>query len=208
MQYYRPGRPIRSGCGPAPLAYDRGAVVQLPAVAAAPAWPAEGGHHRRHGGLGGVQAVRLRDRRRSHPAVLGLSRGPSFAVQWRRLSLRHGLLATVALLAAVAAVVSYATGALSALERDTVDTRFSMRGHQSPGHGIVIVALDTRTLNALNRRPPIPRSYYARLLDRLRADGARAIDMDVQFIGQTDPRDDNALLAAVARDGPVVPSTH
>jgi CHASE2 domain-containing sensor protein len=133
---------------------------------------------------------------------------PSFAVRWRRLSLRHWLLALVALLAAAAAIASYATGALAALERDTVDTRFDIRGNHPADHGIVIVGLDTRSLGALNLRPPIPRHFYAQLLDRLHASGPRSVGMDVQFIGQTNSADDRALVAAVVRDGPIVLSTH
>jgi CHASE2 domain-containing sensor protein len=137
-----------------------------------------------------------------------LSRPPSFSARWRRLTLRHWLLAAVLAVAVIAALVSYATGALSTLQRDTVDARFSLRDKHPADHGVVIVALDTRALSALNTRPPIPRRYWAILLDRLHAAHPRFIGLDVQFIGQTDPRDDNALLAAVARDGPIVLSTH
>ena len=50
--------------------------------------------------------------------------------------------------------------------------------------------------------------YYAQVLDRVRAGSPRVIGVDAQFIGRSDPADDNALLAAIARDGPVLLVTH
>ena len=124
-----------------------------------------------------------------------------------RLWLRHALLAGVALATGGLALLSYGVGVLSSFEASSVDARFSIRGVEAPGAGIVIVAVDQPTLNAFDKRYPIPRMYYARLLDRLHAEHARLIAMDVQFDGKTDPSDDAALLAAVARDGPVVLAT-
>lgn len=124
-----------------------------------------------------------------------------------RLWLRHALLVGAALGAGLLALLSYELGALSSIEGTTIDMRFSLRGTEPPGGGVVIVAFDQPTLNAFDKRYPIPRSYYAQLLDRLHADHPRLIAMDVQFDGKTDPTDDNALLAAVARDGPVVLAT-
>ena len=124
-----------------------------------------------------------------------------------RLWLRHALLAGVAVVAGLLALLSYELGALNSIEGTTIDMRFSLRGTEPPGGGIVIVAFDQPTLNSFDQRYPVPRSYYARLLDRLHADHPRLIAMDVQFDGKTDPSDDNALLAAVARDGPVVLGT-
>ena len=125
-----------------------------------------------------------------------------------RLSLRHALLAAVALAAALVSLISYETGALSGLERKTIDARFGIRGASAPGAAVAIVALDQNSLKTINERPPIPRSFYAHLLDRLRAERPALIALDVQFIGATDHRDDEALMAAVARDGPVLLATH
>jgi CHASE2 domain-containing sensor protein len=118
------------------------------------------------------------------------------------------LAALVAVFVAAFTLWLYATGLLNGLERQTVDQRFSWRGDRSPGSDIVIVGIDQTTLEALDIRPPLPRSDYARVLDRVRVGSPRLIGVDTQFIGQTDPTNDSALLAAIARDGPVLLATH
>ena len=77
-----------------------------------------------------------------------------------RLWLRHALLAGVALAAGGLALLSYGVGMLSSFEASSVDPRFSIRGVEAPGAGIVIVAVDQPTLNAFDKRYPIPRMYY------------------------------------------------
>jgi CHASE2 domain-containing sensor protein len=124
-----------------------------------------------------------------------------------RLWLRHVLLAVAALCAAFLAVAVYETGALNVVELASVDARFSVRGTQLPATGIVIVAVDQKTLADLDERFPIPRVNYAQLLDRVRAGHPRLIGLDVVFDGTTDTIDDDALLGAVARDGPVLLAT-
>jgi CHASE2 domain-containing sensor protein len=129
--------------------------------------------------------------------------------RWReRLGLRQGLVLVAALAAAGLAVTSYEIGTLSTLEGQSVDARFAIRGPEPPQRDIAIVAVDEKTLKAINVRPPIPRIYYARALDKLRSAHPALIAIDVQFIGRTDLRDDMALRAALARDGPVVLATH
>lgn len=126
----------------------------------------------------------------------------------RRLPLRPALLSAVAVGAALLALISYETGALDGLERETIDARFGIRGDKAPGHGIVIVGLDQKSLAAFNERPPISRIHYARLLDRLQAANPRLIAIDVQFIGATHGPGDRALLQSIARNGPVLLATH
>ena len=122
----------------------------------------------------------------------------------RRMGLRGVLLAAVAVGSALVALVAYEEHALAGLERMTINARYRVRGSRPPGHGVVIVALDDRSLHDLNVRAPVPRAVYARILDRVRAGGPKLLAVDAQFIGKSDPRDDNALLAAFARDGPVL----
>jgi CHASE2 domain-containing sensor protein len=114
----------------------------------------------------------------------------------------------IAALIAILTLCIHASGVLNGVERQTVDERFSWRGDRSPGSDIVIVGVDQTTLQALAVRPPLPRSDYARVLDRVRAGSPRLIGIDAQFIGRSDSADDSALLAAVARDGPVLLVTH
>ena len=62
-------------------------------------------------------------------------------------------------------------------------------------------------MQRIDSQLPIPRSYYARLLDVLHHDGPRLIGLDLQFIGTSvDPQQDRALLGAFTRDGPVLVS--
>lgn len=125
-----------------------------------------------------------------------------------RFTLRDGLVAGVAGVVAVLVVMAYWVSALGNLERASIDTRFSIRGAKSPGIDIVIVAIDQKTLTALNVQPPIPRADYAQVLDRIHAAAPRLIAIDTQFIGRSHPTDDQALLGAIARDGPIILATH
>ncbi|MDT5346781.1 MAG: adenylate cyclase [Mycobacterium sp.] len=125
-----------------------------------------------------------------------------------RLTRRGMLAAAVAAAVAILVLVLYAAGVLDNFDRQSVDERFSWRGGQSPGSEIVIVGIDQKTLQTLGTKPPLPRSDYAQVLDHVRAASPRMIGIDTQFIGRSDPTDDNALLAAIARDGPVLLGTH
>ena len=120
---------------------------------------------------------------------------------------RGMLAAAVAALSALLVLVCYVAGLLDNLERQSVDERFAWRGTQSPGSQIVIVAIDQTTLQKVSIRPPFPRSYYAQVLDRVHSQSPQVIAVDAQFGGRTDPADDSALLAAIARDGPVLLAT-
>jgi adenylate cyclase len=129
----------------------------------------------------------------------------------RARRLRHrraAALATVALGAAAIALLAYGTHLLRRQELSTVDARFSIRGTQAVPSDLAIVQVDARTFDQLGRQWPFPRHLHGRLIDRLRRDGARAIAYDVQFTEPTVPREDNALIRAVARaHGRVVLST-
>ena len=80
--------------------------------------------------------------------------------RWRqRLGLRHGLLLVAAVAAAGLAVTSYEIGALSALEGQTVDARFAIRGPEPAERNIVIVACLSE-LGAAARRPTRNLMHY------------------------------------------------
>src|SRR4051794_8379732 len=114
------------------------------------------------------------------------------------------LLAGVA--AALLATAAWATGVLSPLERTTVDARFAVRG-AAPEPGIVVVAIDERSISALGPWP-WRRRVHARAVDRLHAAGARAIVYDVQFTEPSPhPADDLALYEALGRAGGAVLAT-
>ncbi|GLY03918.1 CHASE2 domain-containing protein [Actinoplanes sp. NBRC 101535] len=118
---------------------------------------------------------------------------------------RVALLALAYLTVTTFVGVVHAAGGFAGPERGSVDLRFRVRGPQPPDPRILIVAVDDRTVAAVDRMPPIPRGLYARALDRLHAGGARLIVVDVQFSGAgPSPADDDALVAAITRNGPVV----
>jgi adenylate cyclase len=88
-------------------------------------------------------------------------------------------------------------GALSLLqtvELRSLDARFKMRGERPHDRRIVIVAIDENTLRKLGAFP-VGRDNYARLLDRLRAAGARTIALDLDF----PTPEKNAALDALKR---------
>jgi adenylate cyclase len=117
-----------------------------------------------------------------------------------------GLLA-VALVSCGLGAVAYATDLLRTLDLTTVDTRFTIRGTQGRPDDLVVVGIDDRTFQALQRRWPFPRHLHALVIDRLTEAGAKAIGYDVQFTEPTTPREDNALIDAVDRAHGVVLST-
>ena len=123
--------------------------------------------------------------------------------------LRMVLFAAVAVIGIGVGVLVYATNALRSLELNTVDTRFSIRGEKEPRKDLVVVGVDAKTFEALgDERWPFTHDEHAKVVERLRADGAKVIAIDIQFSepSRTD-RETIALLDAVKLAGNVVVST-
>jgi adenylate cyclase len=102
--------------------------------------------------------------------------------------------------------VKEAFASTTVLEDKSIDARFAIRGNKKRPADLVVVGIDDTTFQDLQQRWPFRRSYHARVIDRLRKDGAKLIVFDVQFTepqGNTnqDIRDDNALLLACRRAG-------
>ena len=131
--------------------------------------------------------------------MAGQSRSP-------RLSRRSRLLAIAAVGSALLATVLHETGALDGLERKTVDAALTSA---VPRRRTVDRDCGARSgePHGARRTPPIARSHWADLLDRIRAADPRLIGIDIQFVGKTEPDEDDALLDAVRRSGPVLLST-
>jgi adenylate cyclase len=130
-------------------------------------------------------------------------------VSARRSPRRRRELAMLAVIvgAAALAVVAYGTNLMRALELQSVDARFSVRGTQERPDDIVVVGVDDVTFDELEEQWPFPRRLHARVIDRLREAGAKVVAVDIQFTEPTTPRDDNALIEAIGRMGGVVLST-
>ncbi len=90
-----------------------------------------------------------------------------------------------------------------ALEFKTFDVLTALAAPQRGRFPVVILAIDEPTFQALQQAWPFPRSVHARLIERLHADGAAAIGMDVVFADPTTEDEDAALERAVARAAPV-----
>ena len=126
----------------------------------------------------------------------------------RRARLRLTLFLAAGVAAAGVMLGLYALDALKSVELRSVDTRFSVRGTQPQPKDLAVVAIDTKTFNNLKIQWPFPRRYHAKVLDRLRKDGAKAIAFDVQFTERDDAQaTDNALIDAVGRTKNVVLAT-
>jgi len=90
------------------------------------------------------------------------------------------------------------------LQRQFVDTNFSLRGKQSTANDVVVVGVDPTFFNDTNVRwQEFRRIYWAQVLNRIHAAHPKAVAVDVQFTeqsqGPTGAEDDNALVEAVAR---------
>jgi adenylate cyclase len=113
-------------------------------------------------------------------------------------------LVLVALLAGGIGVAAYATHLLRRSELQTIDARFAIRGAQKPPSDIVFVAISVQAERELKERhlesrSPLPRKDDAEVLDHLRHAGAKAIAMDMEFTQQTNEKEDDELIEAVAR---------
>src|SRR5215210_1254361 len=129
-----------------------------------------------------------------------------------RARLRAALFLGVGLAATGLGLVAYGTNVFESLELTTVDARFSVRGPEKPPSDVVVVAINDVTFSEFNTnaehiRYPFPRRYFAKVIDRLHADGARVVAYDIQFTEQTDEANDTALVESVADAGNLVLAT-
>lgn len=95
------------------------------------------------------------------------------------------------------ALLAYALGLLDGFERQTIDTRFAIRGNQTTSD-VVMVAIDEASIRRIGRWP-FRRSLHGDVIDNLRKSDAKVIAFDVQFTEPTVDAEDNALIDAVER---------
>jgi len=114
----------------------------------------------------------------------------------------------VGLVAAILGVAIPATGVLDGLERQSVDARFAVRGDRAAPSSVAMVRIDDASIHELGSFP-FPRAAYAPALRNLKAAGAAAIVVDVQFSEPSarGPADDRALLRAISAARPVILGT-
>lgn len=86
------------------------------------------------------------------------------------------------------------------MELKTLDLRIASRGTLPTGSETVIAVIDEKSLTELGRWP-WPRTTIAKLVDKLKASGAKAVGFDVVF---SEPdKNDAALAGSIARAGNV-----
>jgi adenylate cyclase len=112
------------------------------------------------------------------------------------------------LAAGVLMVVSHLTGALNRLELAAIDLEYRITDRLDASR-VAIVGVDDKTLQELNRRPPLRRYLHAHLVRRLRRDyHPSAIVYDFQFTEHSEYlADDFELARALRAARPVVLAT-
>lgn len=98
------------------------------------------------------------------------------------------------------------SGALEELERLTVQARYVLRAAPGFTAPVTVVAIDERSLSRFGQMP-WDRRLFASLLDRLKAEGATVVGIDVAFNEPSrDAGEDRALADALARTPTVLPT--
>ncbi|MEO4001483.1 adenylate/guanylate cyclase domain-containing protein [Mesorhizobium sp. CAU 1732] len=83
------------------------------------------------------------------------------------------------------------------VEAQAFDILSTLRMPALPDDAPIIVAIDESSLAEIGLQWPWPRELHARLIESLRAAGARAIGMDIIFADPTRPQADAALAAVM-----------
>ncbi len=130
------------------------------------------------------------------------ARRPRGVQATRSARTRRGLLVVVALFSVAIGLVTYATGALHALDLDTMNVRFSVRGPQKPPADMVIVRIDEPTFTELHTSWPFCYSRHGQLIADIAAEHPKAIAYDIQLSDPPHPgcggqSDQLALLNAI-----------
>jgi adenylate cyclase len=118
-----------------------------------------------------------------------------------KISLRHLLLigtAALLLILELTALLPKLTTPIERAELAMRDTLMRIRGPRPTSGQIVIVAVDDFSFNWTGYQWPWPRSYLAKIVDQVNANGARMVGLDI-FLFETgyDAGGDDALAAAL-----------
>jgi EAL domain-containing protein (putative c-di-GMP-specific phosphodiesterase class I)/CHASE2 domain-containing sensor protein len=116
---------------------------------------------------------------------------------FRRLAERWRLLALM--LAGGVGLVLLGTGAADGVDQALTNARAGLSERAASGN-VHIVEIDARSIAAF-RQWPWPRGIHAAAVDRLRESKAALIAFDVDFSSPSEPRQDEALAAALRRAG-------
>jgi len=115
-----------------------------------------------------------------------------------------GIFLLIGLFIAILVLLLNETGLFERLELMTVDLRFKVKAQKLyQGNDVVLVAIRPEDIQELGKFP-WPRSYYAQVIDRLHAAGAKVICFDIFFSFPRSPDEDRALVEATRRAGNVL----
>ncbi len=123
-------------------------------------------------------------------------------MQNTRQRLQH-IAGIVTIIALAAAMGMFVTWRVPGLQAQAQDSLMRMRGLLAPPDDIVIIAIDEASIARFGRFP-WTRSLMAQAIDRINAAQPRVITLNVLYSDTSNPSDDAALAAAVARAGNVV----
>src|SRR6478672_4174702 len=79
-------------------------------------------------------------------------------------NLRYVLLALVAIGATAFGILGYGASLLQSLEGSTIDTRFTVRGTQPVPKNLVVVGIDSKSLQDLHKPFPFPRAVEGKAI--------------------------------------------
>ncbi len=100
-------------------------------------------------------------------------------------------------LACLAVAAAYLYGAIAPFDAGLLELQYRLLERKATG-SLIVVGIDARSLQRLDVWP-WPRSYYAVVVDRLAAAGARAIALDVDFSSHSTAESDALLAEAFDR---------
>ncbi|MDP2278277.1 MAG: CHASE2 domain-containing protein, partial [Nitrospirota bacterium] len=92
---------------------------------------------------------------------------------------------------------------LDAVDPKLKDARFKLRENIQPDSRVVIVAIDSKSVNEIGRWP-WKRSVFAGLLNGLKEYGVRVTALDIVFSEPSDSREDAVLSRAIEKNGSVI----
>jgi len=120
----------------------------------------------------------------------------------RRRETLYGLAAGLAVWALVALAGGTSLG--RGLEAMALDAAWSLRRPAKSPVPLLVVAVDEPSFQEIGLPWPWPRALHARLLDALRAAGARLVVCDIVFAEPTTHVNDDALAQALGRGPPTI----
>ncbi|MCE5194316.1 MAG: adenylate/guanylate cyclase domain-containing protein [Nitrospiraceae bacterium] len=111
----------------------------------------------------------------------------------------------IGIIAAIATFLFYRQKVdfLEAVDLKLKDARFKIRKTIQPDNRIVIVAIDSKSVNEIGRWP-WKRSVMAELLDSLKEYGVKVSALDIVFSETSDKKDDEILSKSIKKNGNVI----